>query len=127
VIGFTFRVDGLQTVDRALATIGHVVRRPALINATKAAGKILRKEVVNSVTFRTADADRAIEFNMISLDEPIEGAVQTIREKWYWRFHEWGTVKMTARPFMRPGLDHGRDRAHREATLEFFETVRRGL
>jgi HK97 gp10 family phage protein len=40
-----------------------------------------------------------------SRERPIEYWVYVSRRNWYWKFVEFGTVKMSAHPFMRPGFE----------------------
>jgi len=42
---------------------------------------------------------------------PIEYWVYVSRRYWYWKFLEFGTVKMPAQPFMRPAFDTLKEKA----------------
>lgn len=49
---------------------------------------------------------------------PIEYWVYVSKRYWHWRFLEFGTVKMSARPFMRPAFDTMKEKAT-EAIREY--------
>ena len=40
-----------------------------------------------------------------SRTQPVEYWVYVSKRNWYWKFLEFGTSKMSARPFMRPGFE----------------------
>ncbi len=52
-------------------------------------------------------------------DVPIEYWVYVSRRNWYWKFLEFGTSKMAAQPFMRPGYENRK--------LEAVERIREYL
>jgi HK97 gp10 family phage protein len=50
-------------------------------------------------------------------------ALENVNDPWYWRFHELGTSKMPATPFIRPALEQSKE----EAVDAMRESLKRGI
>ncbi len=48
-------------------------------------------------------------------------------DTFYWRFHEFGTEKMAATPFMRPGMQESIDPATKEFTKQLDKAIGRAI
>lgn len=99
----TMKLEGLETLQRALTAAPHALRRHT-------------SDVIRETTWQVADRMRQrVPVRTGTLLSEIEAHVPVTRgvvgritigpEAWYWRFVEYGTVRVPARPFIRPATD----------------------
>lgn len=135
--GFTVKLEGIDELKRRLDEASKTIRTKAVRGALRKAGQVISKAAkvaapVLSVptktrkpgTVKKAIAVRNSKFARRSGDEgvfigvrPLRGSRQKTLGKagaknpndpYYWRFIEFGTKKMSARPFLRKSADeHG--------------------
>lgn len=128
----TVRLEGVEDLKRALAEAGDSIRKKAVRGALREAGKVIQNTARAMAPILQASTPirkpgtvarnivvRASKFARQAGDEGVYINVRGIRGKarvarlgragarnpndpYYWRFLEFGTVKMTARPFLRP-------------------------
>ena len=127
------QVQGLDQLAKALRELPQRVARNGLRAAVYAGAKVIRDEAKLQAPVATGDlgADQpprgTLKRSVIMKQIPeLSGAQKqtffvTVRhgkkyrkqgkkgnlsqDAWYWRFVEFGTVKMSARPFLRPAFD----------------------
>lgn len=112
----SIRIEGLTELRRKLLTLPAKLRDRELRAATGAAAKVVRDEARARApvdTGLTRDNIIAARRRAERYDE--EYAV-TVRHKgkgrpFYWKFIEFGTVKLAARPFLRPAFESATYRA----------------
>ena len=119
-------VRGFQELERALKRASDAVAREALVEATAAGTKV----IIDGAQRRAPkDTGKGAESIHASVTERSRfGVTQTIgpsKNAFYMRFVEFGTVKMTARPFLRPALDEERDATIREVGRKLWERILR--
>jgi HK97 gp10 family phage protein len=122
------KVHGLPDLRAALQGIAPKLRRRALRNALAAGARVVRDAaraqapilntsersapyrkpgtVKGAITVRTSKqarkrGDVGVFVNVRPAKGPARGARST-RDPFYWRFLEFGTAKMSARPFLQP-------------------------
>lgn len=130
--GVTVRLEGVDELKRALADAAASIRKKAVRGALREAGKVIQAAARVSApvlavpkkgraagTVRKNIVVRASKFARRAGDEGVYISVRGIRgaarvkkygragamnpnDPYYWRFLEFGTRKMAARPFMRP-------------------------
>lgn len=150
---FRAKVLGLPELKAALMAIPAKLRRRALRNALGAAGRVVRDEarsaapvlrvarqgtprtpgtVRKAISVRTSKvARRAGNVGVFVNVKPAKAAQRGARsatDPFYWRFLEFGTVKMSARPFLQAGakkLDAALD-AFKKAIGPAIEKLNRG-
>ena len=127
------QVQGLDQLAKALRELPQRVARNGLRAAVYAGAKVIRDEAKLQAPVATGDlgADQpprgTLKRSVIMKQIPeLSGARKqtffvTVRhgkkyrkqgkkgnlsqDAWYWRFVEFGTIKMSARPFLRPAFD----------------------
>lgn len=127
------KIDGLDQLAQALRELPKRVARNGLRGAVYAGAKVIRDEAKLKAPVATAPlgADQppqgTLKRSIIMKQVPELSSEQkqtffvTVRhgkkyrkqgkngnlsqDAWYWRFVEFGTVKMTARPFLRPAFE----------------------
>lgn len=113
MIGFSLKTNQLESAFKKLSD---AVGENALRAAGSAGAALLRDEAITRAPSRSG----ILRDNIIikRLEEEANGNesqtyIVTPRSKpaFYWRFLEFGTVKMPARPFMRPAFDARREDA----------------
>lgn len=129
---FSIKLDGVEDLKQALAEAAATIRTKAVRGALREAGKVIQAAARasapvlkaptvrrNSGTVKKNILVRASKFARQAGDEGVYINVRGIRGKarvrklgrggaknpndpYYWRFLEFGTRKMAARPFLRP-------------------------
>ena len=127
------KIDGLDQLAQALRELPKRVARNGLRGAVYAGAKVIRDEakLKAPVAMAPLGADQppqgTLKRSIIMKQVPELSSEQkqtffvTVRhgkkyrkqgkngnlsqDAWYWRFVEFGTVKMTARPFLRPAFE----------------------
>lgn len=132
------RVTGLDELKARLAELPDKLRRRALRNALAAGARLIRDAakaavpvlatptqrrnsgtVRNAITVRTSkEAKRAGDVGVYVNVKPAKGqqrGAKSPTDPFYWRFLEFGTSKMPARPYLRPAAE-----AKAQAALDAF-------
>lgn len=130
--GEVVRVEGLDDLKRKLSDMGGTLRRRVLRNALAAAARDVRDTarrnapvltaaqalrnphrkpgtVRKAISVRTSKADRregnvGVFVNVRPAKSGARGA-KNPNDPFYWRFLEFGTRRMAARPYLRPAAD----------------------
>ncbi len=104
----SFRVDGLIQLDRQLHSLPAHVAGNALAASVRAGARVVRDAVRDKAPVNTG-ALRANVYvaNERTGDDAEKAVLVGVRNRktYYWRFIEFGTRKMAARPFLRPAFD----------------------
>jgi HK97 gp10 family phage protein len=141
------RVDGLEELGKALKDFPTVLAQKYLKRATFTAAALIEADAISRAPVRTGllkskiaifkrssdgnTAHYAIGVRKLRLNTKIkkvlrilrkanggESGVQLQDEAFYWRFLEFGTAKMSARPFLRPAFE-----SQKNAALEVFRVT----
>lgn len=113
----TMQIDGLKELADKLRAMGPDIARNALRGAVGSAARLIRDEAKATNQDDTGRTDRAL-YAKLAKEESSDNQVTYIvgvrsgskerrkdRDAWYWRFVEFGTAKMPAKPFMRPAFE----------------------
>ena len=126
-------LTGFKELAEALKKLGPKVAKNGLRRATSAGAAIVRNDARKRAPVDTGEMKRDI---MMKREKDVRGgdttgAVYTVfvrsgkksrlagkarnveRDSYYWKFVEFGTAKMPARPFLRPAFE-----ANKEAAVE---------
>ena len=146
--GVTVKLEGVDAQNKALAEATKQIRTKAVRAALRKAGQVISKEAKQAApvlsaptktrkpgTVKKAIAVRASKFARQAGNEgvfinvrPLRGSRQKTLGKagaknpndpFYWRFLEFGTKKMKARPFLSPAADSKGN----EAIKTFMDSV----
>ena len=146
--GVTVKLEGVDELKRALADATKQIRTKAVRGALRKAGQVISKEAKQAApvisaptktrkpgTVKKAIAVRNSKFARQAGDEgvfvgvrPLRGARQkklgkagakNPNDPFYWRFIEFGTKKMKARPFLSPSAESKGN----EAIKTFMDSV----
>ena len=101
----SFRVEGAAALDRALAQIDDVTQGQVLRRAALAGAEILRDGMVSRAPRERGDLAAGIRIQALEVPTGAEADIGPGHDAFYGMFLEFGTVKMAARPFMRPTVD----------------------
>jgi HK97 gp10 family phage protein len=120
-------VTGGPELAAQLRTLGAAVRKKALIGVLKTAAVPIQGRAAELAPLDPAGVVHIKESMQVSVANQIGStaggqwnaaddfqaavAVGPARKTFYGLYLEYGTVKMAARPFMRPAFDYGSDRA----------------
>lgn len=118
------RIEGLDQLAKALKELPQRLARNGLRAAVYAGAKVIRDEAKLRAPISTASFDHTPgtlrrSIVMKHIPERSSKTRQTFfvtvrhgkkyrkrgQDAWYWRLVEFGTVKMSARPFLRPAFD----------------------
>jgi len=115
--GVTMQIEGLSELMEKLRQLGPRLARNGLRAAVSAGAQVIRREVKARAPRDSGVLNRAIYIKQIrEKSSPTQqtfyvGARAGKRyqrknlDAYYWRFLEFGTVKMQARPFLRPAFE----------------------
>lgn len=146
--GVTVKLEGVDALNKALAEATKQIRTKAVRSALRKAGQVISKEAKQAApvlsaptktrkpgTVKKAIAVRASKFARQAGNEgvfinvrPLRGSRQKTLGKagaknpndpFYWRFLEFGTAKMKARPFLSPAAESKGN----EAIKTFMDSV----
>jgi HK97 gp10 family phage protein len=127
----TVRLQGVEELKRVLARVPDKLRRKGLLKALRVSARLVRDDarlaapvrqtrkinhrpgtVKRAISIRTSKfARRAGDVGVFVSVRPLRGARQirlgaaganNPNDPYYWRFLEFGTRKLTPRPFLRP-------------------------
>ena len=119
----TVRVDGLKELADKLRGMGPDLSRNALRAGVRAAAKLVKDDAAERVPVDTGTLKRALYMKQIREKSSAwqqtfyvavrRGKAQRKRalDAYYWRFVEFGTAKMAARPFLRPAFEANKRQA----------------
>lgn len=117
------QIKGLDALAKALKELPDRVAKNGLRAAVYAGAKVIRDEAKLQALVATGTLKRAVILKQIPelSNKNKQTFFVTVRQgkkyrkqgkkgnlsqdAWYWRFVEFGTVKMSARPFLRPAFD----------------------
>jgi HK97 gp10 family phage protein len=113
----TMEISGLKELADKMRAMGPDIARNALRAGVGEAARALRDEAKQTNPDDTGRTDRALYAKLIKEQSSDHQATYYVgarsgkrerkrdRDAWYWRFVEFGTVKMPARPFLRPAFE----------------------
>lgn len=124
----TVKIEGLSELGRALKALGDDVVLKTSRIATRAAANIIRDNAKRNAPVRTGALKDAIGVRrdtklstpgyevmgvgVFKLTGKAKGAHKDeVSPAFYWRFVEFGTVKMSAKAFLRPAYDQSKTEA----------------
>lgn len=125
------KVTGLRELHEALRQLPKEVEGPPLYAALRAAAAPMKKDAVAAVPKDTHLIEKRITVARSKINngkqglygiymrvKPIKaarlkklGKYDVKNDPFYWRFVEFGTSKMPARPFLRPAFEANKDKA----------------
>lgn len=109
-------VEGLDQLDKDIQELCRRISGKELERITQAAGNEILQEVSNHAPVRTGALKASIETFIRSKEVWAKSVIQVANSKkggikWYAVLLEYGTSKMSAKPFMRPAFDMSKDKA----------------
>lgn len=118
----TTKIEGLAELDKALRELPDAIQGRPLRAAVAAGARLIQKDAKDRVPVRTGlvrDRIRVMSIKQQQSNARAEVAVGVRRsskagkgqDPFYWRFLEFGTRKMAARPFLRAALAAKRNEA----------------
>lgn len=129
-----FDVVGFQELDRALKQLPKNIEQKVLRNIAGAGVRALAKQTKanapvetgklrKNITTKTTRAKMGKATGYVVIRT--QGKAADAKNAFYWRFVEFGTSKMSARPFIRPALDQASGRALDQARKAGIRGVER--
>lgn len=117
-------IEELQKRLEEMGRKGSSLENKALI----AGAEIINREIIRNAPERTGHAKKFLKVSKVSKEKGIKVVKVGISkgdnsEAFYLKFHEYGTSKMPARPFMRPAFE----RKRKEALEATHKVIKEGL
>lgn len=130
------KLEGFKELARELRDMPEKIGRNVLRAAVNAGATAVRREVQTRAPVDTGRLRRSIYQRQVREQSNLQrqvfhvgvrsgvrrnedGSKDRSRDAWYWRFIEFGTVKLPARPFLRPAFE--------SRQTEAIEAMRRRL
>jgi len=109
----TMEITGLKELADKLRSMGPELNKKALRAGVSAAARIVRDDARARNPDATGKTEKAIISKYVKKES--DNFKQTYivavhKRAWYWRFVEFGTVKLAARPFMRPAFESNKSK-----------------
>lgn len=99
-------VRGLQDLKRVLEAFPVKIEKNIMRGAVRAGAKVIQEEAKRNARVLTGQMRRGIKIGTNSRGGRVTAKVRARGPHGYLAlFHEFGTVKMRAHPFLRPALD----------------------
>lgn len=124
--------QGGAELKRALDRAGAELTRTIVIAALKEAADPIRRDMAARMA-RGADAPHAADNVIVAVVNEIDGeklapmefavGIGPTKDFWYWFFQEFGTVRHSAQPAMRPALDAGAQRALKDIGNGLWDAI----
>lgn len=111
--GVTMEITGLKELADKLRSMGEDLTRTALKAGVRDAAKIVRDDARVRNPDDTMETEKAIYAKFVKSESnnfQQTFAVGVNKKAFYWRFVEFGTAKMAARPFLRPAFEANKGR-----------------
>ena len=119
-------LEGARELERALVRASDAVARESLVEATAAGAKVIVESARRRAVKATGRGAESIHASVTERSRfGVTQAIGPTKRAFYMRFLEFGTVKMPARPFLRPALDEERDAVVREVGRKLWERILR--
>lgn len=139
-------VEGLDVLRRALLELPKELHKGPLRAAVSAAAKVVQDQAIVNAPEQSGTLKRAIyrtrsneasssvqESFIVGVRQGKKfqsrrrksGVMSANRDAFYWRFLEFGTVKMAAKPFLRPAFDETKWRAVEAMRLRLAAAIQR--
>lgn len=117
-------INKLQKRLDEMGRKGSILENKALL----AGAEVINKEIIRNAPERTGHAKKYLKVSKVTKEKGVKVVKVGINkgdnsEAFYLKFHEYGTSKMVARPFMRPSFE----RKKKEAFEKTHEVIRNGL
>lgn len=140
MMGASFKLSGGRELADVLAKLGEKVRKKIIRSAVTAGAQVVKKrakEIAKSKSIQDTGAlirniagkvekQRSPDYVQINIGvrhgKPKKNAKRQ-DDPFYWFFHEFGTSKMAARPFIRPAFEESKERVIEVMT----DKVREGI
>jgi len=125
----TFKFEGLTELQQALRELPKEVGKNILWNAAMRGSEVVRKEVENQIQAKgLVKSGKLLKSPIKRREKTDDPMIASFRigqdEATFWDyFHELGTVKMKATPFMLPALEASRS----DAMNEIVDTLSRRI
>ncbi|MFZ6726165.1 HK97-gp10 family putative phage morphogenesis protein [Undibacterium sp. MH2W] len=108
-------ISGLTELQAAINTMA-VDLKKSLPDIVMASADVIEREIEIRAPERSGNLEKAIDTYQQTTDTQVTAIVQVDdsspnQKEHYAIFQEFGTSKMAARPFFRPGIEAGRDKA----------------
>lgn len=120
-----FEVKNLSEVLKVFEELSVKAQRSALRKAARAAVKPIIQDARTKAPKRTGKAAKSIHASIKGTNGKVEAKIGPRPKYFYLQFHELGTSKMSARPFLRPALDGNAQNATRAFGEAFADEVQR--
>lgn len=126
----TVQLHGLKELDAALKDLGYEVSQKAASAATLAAAKVIEREVSHNAFTRhrrTGKLAKSTFVKKVAKTKSIhlsEHLVAIRTSAFYAKFLEWGTVKQSPTPFVRPAFDAKAGEAQQKLVMHLKLAIR---
>lgn len=131
-----FDMKGFDQLKEDFKLLSEIEKKQITKKAILASSRVFRDAVKQTAPVKTGALKRSVSAVSIRANTPIAGVIfKTIRASkkkgkakitpFYWRFIEYGTSKMPAKPFIRPAFDSSVDKAAKAGFEAYQEEIGR--
>lgn len=101
-------LEARRALNRGITKGGAEIRKAARANAKRLDNKLTTEQIFKNVTSKKWRVKKGRKYLGVSVGVNKNGKGG---DTYYWRFLEFGTSKMAAKPFLGPALEQARDAA----------------
>lgn len=134
--GITMEVHGLRELEQKLRGLGPKLRERAVRSALNAGAQVIKKEAIALAPVDTGRlADKAIYVTRVREEQTLTKEVYAVavrhgrkeaqkdRDAFYWKFLEFGTKFLAARPFLVPAFESKKQEAFEKIKQKLRERI----
>jgi HK97 gp10 family phage protein len=122
-------IEGADDINAALKMVENRAAGLTLLEAATAGGKVVAEEASRRAPKDSGDLAKSIDARAIKTAQVGRAQIDIgpTRDAWYGRLVELGTVKMRAKPFLRPAFDAKAEEATNEVAAQLRKALREFL
>lgn len=115
-----FKIEGINEIKKKLQELDETMRKDIMEEVLKAGAEPVREQAAISAPKRTGKLSERIEIEIE--DESVK--IGPHKSVFYGIFHEIGTYKMPAKPWLRPAMESKKKEASNAASKKMYEKIK---
>lgn len=123
----SIKIHGLRELERDLRKLPRRVQGRAVRNAARAGGIIVRRRARELAPRRTGNLRRSIVVRSAREGNDIVVRIGLLARAFYGFLLEFGTRRISPRPWMRPAFDQTKEAAAKEVSDRLWREIEKGM
>lgn len=103
------KFTGTREIAAGLKRLDHKLQKKAVAPSLRKGLTLIKNDAISGSPYRTGKLRSSIVIRKAKKKFQTKGSqmysVGVLKKAWYWRFVEFGTSRLSARPFLRPAFE----------------------